>query len=173
MKPESVIGQRFMTIGVTRAELLAVVRSHAVALELNRIACPFALAAEAAPGARSVELALDQDGLGCPNVNARLANEVRGLVLVLEQFGRATKAIGEDLGPDAEFGKLIALFLALLGFQLANAFGQDLDSSIFVDDGRQYLAELGLSLEQAFREVDLDGRRFLAIALREQRAPQL
>jgi hypothetical protein len=167
------ITQRSVPPGVSRAELLAAVRSHAVALELNRIPDPFVGAAGAAPSARSVELALDQDGLVRPNVNARLANEVRVLVLVLGQFGRATKAIGEDLGPDAEFGKLIALFLSLFGFQLANAFGKDLDSSIFVDDGRQYLADLSLSLEQAFREVDLDGRRFLAIALGEQRAPQI
>ncbi len=37
------------------------------------------------------------------------------------------------------------------------------------DDGAQYLHQLGLRVDELFREVDVDGRSFLAIAFVEQR----
>lgn len=100
-------------------------------------------------------------------IEARLTKEVRGLVAALHQFGCRTQLIGKDIPDSAKFCKLVAGSLTLLGFQFAYAFSQGLDKPIFFDDGAKYLADLGLSLEEFVREVTLDGRRFLAVALIE------
>lgn len=106
------------------------------------------------------------------DVEARLTKEVRGLVLALSQFGHRAQAVSEEIPADAQFCKLVTSFLGLLGFQLAYSLGKDLDKPIFLDDGRQYLADLNLSLDEFVREVNLDGRRFLAVAFVDQHAAQ-
>lgn len=100
-------------------------------------------------------------------IEARLTKEVRGLVAALHQFGCRTQLIGKDIPDSAKFCKLVAGSLTLLGFQFAYAFSQGLEKPIFFDDGAKYLAGLGLSLEEFVREVTLDGRRFMAVALIE------
>lgn len=105
-------------------------------------------------------------------VEARLTHEVRGLVLALHQFGSRAQAIGEEVPSSAQFCKLVTGFLGLLGLQLAHSSGKYLDKPIFFDDGRQYLADLNLSLNEFIREVDLDGRRFMAVAFVDQHAAQ-
>lgn len=99
------------------------------------------------------------------DIEAGLTEEMRRLVLALAEFADRAKLIGESVPTDAHFTKLVTQLFALLGFQVANALGKSMDRSIFFDDGRQYLADLGLSLNEFIREVDLDGRRFLAVAL--------
>lgn len=106
------------------------------------------------------------------DVEARMTKEVRGLVLALSQFGHRAQAVSEEIPADAQFCKLVTSFLGLLGFQLAYSLGKDLDKPIFFDDGRQYLADLKLSLDEFVREVNLDGRRFLAVAFVDQHTPQ-
>lgn len=118
-----------------------------------------------APGRKSVE---PEDALVLTDIEARLTNEVRRLVGALAQFGHRAQCIREEVPLGADFTKAVTSLLALLSFQLANALGKGLDKPILFDDGRQYLAELGLGLEDFIREVHLDGRRFLAIALVEQ-----
>ncbi|MGQ0711000.1 MAG: hypothetical protein ACT4NV_14785, partial [Rhodoferax sp.] len=44
---------------------------------------------------------------------------------------------------------------------------------LLLDDGAQYLHKLGLRVNELFRELDMDGRRFLAIALPEQGHAQI
>lgn len=115
---------------------------------------------------------LAQDAL-LAGIEARLAEEVRGLVAALDQFGRRTQLIGKELPEGAHFCKAVTGLLGLLGFQFAYALGKGLDRPIFVDDGAEYLRELSLSLNDLIREVDLDGRRFLAVALIEQSASEI
>lgn len=99
------------------------------------------------------------------DIEARLTEEMHGLVLALAQFGGRAKLISESVPADADFAKLVTQLFALLGFQLSNALSQSMERRVFFDDGRHYLAELGLSLNDFIREVSLDGRRFLAVAL--------
>ena len=117
-------------------------------------------AAEAAVGKVPPEL---QDAL-LSRVEARLAEEVRRLVGSLDQFSRRAQLIGELLPNDADFRKAVTGFLSLLCLQFAHSLRKGLDKPIFLDDGAEYLRELGLTLEQAFREVRLDGRRYAAVA---------
>ena len=113
-----------------------------------------------------------QHALVLADIEARLTKEVRGLVASLVQFGGRAQLISEEVPADAQFSKLVTGFLALLGFQLAYSLGKDLDKPIFFDDGAQYLRDLGLSLNDFVREVELDGRRFMAVALIEQGLPK-
>ena len=102
------------------------------------------------------------------SIEARLAQEVRGLIGSLDQFSRRTQLIGELLPDDANFCKAVTGFLGLLSLQFAYSLGKGLDKPVFLDDGAQYLRELNLSLDDLVREVSLEGRRFLAVALVEQ-----
>lgn len=106
-----------------------------------------------------------QNGLLLADIEARLTNEVRGLICALDQFGRRAQFIGKELPDSAHFCKSVTSLLALLGFQLANSFGKGLDLPVFFDDGAEYLRKLNLSLGDFVRELTLDGRRFLAVAL--------
>lgn len=106
------------------------------------------------------------------SIEARLAQEVLRLIGPVQEFGRRAQLIGKEIPDSAQFCKLITGFIGLSAFQLAYAIRQMADTPIFVDDGREYLAKLGLQLHDVIREVDLDGRRFLAIALIDQKAAQ-
>lgn len=98
------------------------------------------------------------------SIETRLTEEVRRLVVALDQFSGRAQLIGKELPESAQFGKAVTGFLALLSFQFAYALRKDLDKPILFDDGAEYLRGLGLTLEQAFREVSLDGRRYSAVA---------
>lgn len=98
------------------------------------------------------------------SVEARLAEEMRGLALTLAEFGHRTKAIREELPDSAHFCKLVAGFLPLIAFQLADAILRAPQGFTFEDDGALYLKQLGLELQDFVRELDLEGRKFLAVA---------
>ena len=52
-----------------------------------------------------------------------------------------------------------------MAFQLAEAFLCPKHRFTFQDDGALYLQQLGLKVNDFAREIDLEGRKFLAIAL--------
>lgn len=102
------------------------------------------------------------------DIEARLTSEMRGLVGALTEFSNRTKLIGEEIPASAQFCKAVTGFLVLFGLQVSNALGKGMDEPVFADDGALYLKKLGLQLNDLLREVNLDGRRFLAIALPDQ-----
>lgn len=104
------------------------------------------------------------------NIEARLAKEVLRLISPLGEFASRAQLIGKEIPESAQFCKLITGFLALSSLHIAYAIRQMADTPIFLDDGREYLAKLGLELHELVREVDLDGRRFLAVALIDEKA---
>ena len=118
--------------------------------------------------------ALDsKDALLLADIEARLTDEVRRLVAALHQFGCRSELIGKEIPDSAKFCKSVTALFTLLSFQLAYSFGKDLDTPIFFDDGAEYLRKLNLSLSDFVRELTLDGRRFLAVALIDQQLGQL
>jgi len=125
----------------------------------------FDLVADFAKAAQPVALPVMNEDALFASIETRLTKEMRDLALVLQQFSRRAQLIGEDLPASAQFCKLVTGFLSLVSLQLAAALSQGLDEGIFLDDGRQYLAQLHLSLDDLIREVDLDGRKFMAVAL--------
>lgn len=114
-----------------------------------------------------------QDGLLLADIEARLTDEVRRLISSLDQFARRAQLIGVEIPDSAHFCKSVTSLLALLGFQLAYSFGKGLDVPVFFDDGAEYLRKLNLSLGDFVRELTLDGRRFLAVALVDEQLDQL
>lgn len=119
--------------------------------------------------ALGIELADDKNALLLSDIEARLTKEVRGLISSLAQFGSRAQLICEEIPVNAQFCKLVTSSLQLLALQIAISLGKGLDKPIFFDDGCQYLADLGLCLDDFIREVNLDGRRFLAIALIDEK----
>jgi hypothetical protein len=113
-----------------------------------------------------------QDALLLADIETRLTREVRGLVAALHKFGSRAQLMGKEIPESAKFCKSVTLLLTLLSFQLAYSFGKDLDTPIFFDDGAEYLRKLNLSLSDFVRELTLDGRRFLAVALVDQQLGQ-
>lgn len=115
---------------------------------------------------------IDGDGVECqpltPELEARMTSEVRGLIDALGQFARSTKLIHEEIPIDAHFGKSIAFLLACCSFQFANTLALSLVRGIFRNGGREYISQLELDIKDLFREIDLDGRRFLAVALADE-----
>lgn len=114
-----------------------------------------------------------QDAFVLANVDTRLTEEVRRLIAALAQFGGRAQSISKEIPDAAHFSKLVTSFLGLLGLQLAHALGKGLDKPLFFDDGAEYLHELNLCLSDFVREVDLDGRRFLAVAFVDEQAREL
>lgn len=103
-----------------------------------------------------------------PAVEARLAHEVRGLVDALIQFGAGFKAIGEASSGD-DLGKVVALMLQLFCAQFANVLLKGGDPEALLGDFAEKLVRSGLKFEEAFREVEFDGRKFLCIAFMNER----
>ena len=64
---------------------------------------------------------VDEQNRLLTGIEARLANEMRGLGLTLAEFARRTKAIREEIPDSAQFCKLIAGCLPLFAFQLSDA----------------------------------------------------
>ena len=98
-------------------------------------------------------------------LEARLANEVGHLVDALQQFSSATQAIRKELPANAQYGQLVTLFLGTASLQLAYALLKDGNLPLLLGDGAEHLQKLGLRFDELFRELDVDGRRFLAVAL--------
>lgn len=107
------------------------------------------------------------------DIEARLTQEVRGLIASLAEFGRRAQLIGEEIPDHAKFCKSIPAALSVLTLQFAYSLSQGVDVPVFLDDGAEYLRKLHLSLDDLVREIDLDGRRFLAIALIEKSSAEI
>lgn len=105
------------------------------------------------------------------SIEARLAQEMLDLTDALQRFGLGTQRIHKELPATAHFGKLITSFLSVVSFQFAYALLKDRDKPLLLDDGAQQLHELGLTLNDFIREIDLEGRKFLAVALIDKRLP--
>ncbi len=123
--------------------------------------------------AETVDASDSQDALVLADIEARLTQQVRGLIAALTKFGSSAQLVCKEIPDNAHFTKLVSSALVLISFQLAYALGKGLDKPIFFDDGAEYLRELNLCLSDFVREIDLDGRRFLAIALIDQQSSEL
>ena len=123
--------------------------------------------------ADAVDASGTQDALLLADIEARLTNEVRGLIAALREFGSRAQLVCKEIPDNAHFTKLVSSSFALMSLQLAYALHKGLDKPIFFDDGVEYLRELKLCLSDFVREIDLDGRRFLAIALIDQQSSEL
>ncbi|WP_291585822.1 hypothetical protein [Comamonas sp. UBA7528] len=118
---------------------------------------------------RPTSIALSCDAVEAQNdllasIEARLTEEMRGLALSLAEFGCRTKAIREEIPDSAQFCKLVAGCLPLFALQLSDAILRAPQGFTFEDDGALYLKQLGLELKDFVRELDLEGRKFLAVA---------
>lgn len=118
-----------------------------------------------AQGALPVSLTITDENAMLSAIETRLTQEILNLTDALQRFGGISKTISEELPDSAQFGKLVTGFLSLLCFQFSNSLLKDMDQPFLLSDGGQYIQKLGLSLDDAFREIDLEGRKFLAIAL--------
>ena len=114
----------------------------------------------------------DKDDL-LASIEARLTKEVIDLAGVLRDFSGRVQLIGKELPDTAHFSQSVTSLLSLIGLQLAVALLKGSDTPLLLDDGAQYLSELGLSLEDSIRELHLDGRRFLAVALIDSSTDQV
>lgn len=102
-------------------------------------------------------------------IETRLTEEVLSVSAALQRFGAVTQDISKGLPDSAGFGKAITRLLSLLSFQFSDALLKDLDAPLLLSDGGEYIEHLGLSLNDAFREISLEGRKFLAVALLDER----
>lgn len=116
---------------------------------------------------------VNEDALLALDVETRLTEEVRRLISALREFGGLAQTISKELPLSSKYSQLVAITLGLVSLQFSNALSKGLDKPIFLDDGAVYLKELGLGIDDLFREVDLEGRRFLAIALIDESASQI
>ena len=106
-----------------------------------------------------------ENALVLADIEARLTHEVLGLMGAVREFAGRTQAIRKEIPDGADLYQFVAFFLACSSLNLANAVGLSLVNGIFRNGGREYLEELGLQVNELFREVSLDGQRFLAVAL--------
>ncbi|ATF92848.1 Uncharacterised protein [Cedecea neteri] len=98
-------------------------------------------------------------------IETRLAQEILDVSGALQQFGSATRSIREELPDGAQFDKMMVGLLSLLGFHLSYSLLKSMEPPLLLGDGSEYLDKLGLRLSDTFRELDLEGRKFLAVAL--------
>ena len=96
-------------------------------------------------------------------IETRLTDEVRRGAADLRRLAAAVEEIRKGVPADADFVELVLSSFELLALQLSNTFLANCKSGIFLDDGREYLRQLGLSLQDAIREIHLDGRDYVCI----------
>lgn len=106
-----------------------------------------------------------EDALLLADIEARLTEEVHGLIRSIEQFGLRSKLISEEIPNSSKFAQLIASTLTLSSFHFAYALRKGADKGIFFYDTSHDFGQFSLSLEDRFRQINLDGRKFLAVAL--------
>lgn len=135
------------------------------------VAGPPTSGAEVAPP--GVPTVLLEDGFDAVAIHAELTDELRRLVGILGEFGARFEAIRDRISSERELSQLVSIALVLTRLQLQDALLQGVDEGILLDDGAEYLRQLGLCLEDAFREVRLDGRDFVCIAKIDKRADGL
>lgn len=108
-----------------------------------------------------------------PNIEARVTGEVLRLMGAVKEFGLGLQLIRKEIPPNAYFSQSITLFLALSSLNLSNALGLSVMRGIFRDGGREYITQLEMDVKHLFREINLDGRRFLAVALVDEGTSQV
>lgn len=112
-----------------------------------------------------------QNDLLLVDIEARLTDEVRSLVLALKQFSRGAQGIREEMRalPDADVLQRVPLAFGLMCLQLADAIEKFSDSGILLKDDVLNISRLLSHLDEAFQKVELDGKQFLAIPLCDER----
>lgn len=127
---------------------------------------------EVTSGAAPVESAIDalalQHNAMATDIEARLTCEMRRFGTFCRDASDRLKAIGEDAGDD--LGELVAASQRLLLLELSNAILQSMRECSSFAEYVDHLGELELGVRDAFREVVLDGRKFVCIALTDERA---
>lgn len=126
-------------------------------------ASEFGAALGAGEGFASKAAATDQDDFVAADIEARLTEEVHRLAIVLLEGADRFQSIGQ-VAPRCDLGQLVAQSFQLFALQFAQAFLQLGGKQGFLGEHAEQLGDMGLSIEQAFREICLDGRKFLAIA---------
>jgi|GEM_PF-6776412 len=121
----------------------------------------------AAQRANGVVLADAQNRL-LASIETRLTDEMGRLALALREFAHSSQVISKEIPESANFCKLVTGFFSLFALQFADALQRSGERLTFEDDGALYLRELGLQLNDFIREVDLEGRKFLAVALTDK-----
>lgn len=107
------------------------------------------------------------------SIETRLTDEVICLANTLTTFSSNVQLISKELPDTAQFSKAVAALFSLCGLQLGNALLKSCDTPVLFDDGAEYLRQLGLGMKDLFREISLDDRRFLAVALIDKPADQV
>ena len=109
-----------------------------------------------------------EDRSGAPDIETRLTDEMRRLGVFFAESAVRLRAISEDARDDLD--KLIAASQRLLLLELSNAILQSMRECSSLAEYVDHLGELELGVRDAFREVVLDGRKFVCIALTDERA---
>lgn len=106
-------------------------------------------------------------------IEARLAEEMIRLIGPVNEFAHRFQAISQEIPEGAQFCKLVSRVFPLIALQFSNALLMSQQKRIFAGDGVAHLQELGLCLQDFLREIHLDGRKFLAIALIESKPSEI
>jgi hypothetical protein len=113
--------------------------------------------------AQSGVTADSQDAL-LASIETRLTQEMLRLIGPLREFARRSQLIREEIPDSAQFCKLVSAALPMIALHFCNAFLESAQKNTFAGDGVLYLNDIGLRLHDFVREVDIDGRKFMAIA---------
>lgn len=109
-----------------------------------------------------------EHGANASDIEARLADEVRRFGAFFAESADRLGAIGKDARDD--FDKLIVASQRLFFLQFSDSILQSMRECSSLSEYVDNLGKLELSLRDAFREVVLDGRKFLCVALTDERA---
>ena len=107
------------------------------------------------------------------SIETRLTQEMLRLVSPLREFARRSQLIREEIPNSAQFCKLVSAALPLISLHFVNAILESSKKNTFAGDGALYLKDIGLSLNDFVREIDLDGRKFMAIAVVERKSSDI
>lgn len=118
-----------------------------------------------------VEMLKAQDALEA-EFEAGLTKEVRGLIAALRKFAAGTQLVCKSAPASADFSKDVALLLSLASMHFVDLLSQSLYDGVFADGGFGYLQQVGLGAQRLFRQLELDGRQFLAVALPDEQVGQ-
>lgn len=125
---------------------------------------------EVTSGAAPVEAAIDtpalQNNAMATDIEARLTGEMRRFGTLCRDVSDRFKAISESAGDD--LGKLVAASQRLFLLELSNAILKSMRECSSLAEYVDHLGELELGFRDAFREVVLDGRKFMCIALTDE-----
>ena len=107
-------------------------------------------------------------GTNPSKVEARLTDEMRRFGVFFADAADRLRAISEDAGDNLD--KLVVASQRLFLLQLSDSILQSMRKCSSLAEYVDHLGELELGLGDAFREVVLDGRKFLCVALTDERA---